>query len=156
MKKAGVWVVSIDRPLMIRSEHMKSCITAQIRFLLFKGPGSFKKFFIIGGNIILAPGIKLPQRLWAGIGSINARKEPHPVRYSASDSSRARVHGEYFYFYDWRQLWWFHDSAPYNPTHAGGDDEQLALESPECVVAHTAMEQLLARKTMFFLLSWKR
>ncbi len=28
---------------MIRSEHMKSCLTAQIRFLLFKGPGSFKK-----------------------------------------------------------------------------------------------------------------
>jgi hypothetical protein len=28
---------------MIRSEHMKSCLTAQICFLLFKGPGSFKK-----------------------------------------------------------------------------------------------------------------
>ncbi len=26
---------------MIRSEHMKSCSTAQIRFMLFKGPGSF-------------------------------------------------------------------------------------------------------------------
>ncbi len=26
---------------------------------------------------------------------------------------------------------------PPQPTHAGGDDEQLALESPECVVAHT-------------------
>jgi hypothetical protein len=25
---------------------MKSCLTAQIRFLLFKGPGSFKKFFL--------------------------------------------------------------------------------------------------------------
>jgi hypothetical protein len=30
---------------MIRSEHMKSCLTAQIRFLLFKGPGSFKICF---------------------------------------------------------------------------------------------------------------
>ncbi len=29
---------------MIRSEHMRSCLTAQIRFMLFKGPGSFKKF----------------------------------------------------------------------------------------------------------------
>ena len=27
---------------MIRSEHMKSCLTAQIRFLLFKGQVSFK------------------------------------------------------------------------------------------------------------------
>ncbi len=32
----------------------------------------------------------------------------------------------------------------------GGDDEQLALESPECVVAHTAMDQEFARKTMLF------
>ncbi len=32
---------------MIRSEHMKSCLTAQICFLLFKGPGSFKKNFLI-------------------------------------------------------------------------------------------------------------
>jgi hypothetical protein len=29
---------------MIRSEHMKSCLTAQIRFMLFKGPGPLKKF----------------------------------------------------------------------------------------------------------------
>ncbi len=36
---------------MIRSEHMKSCLTAQIRFMLFKGPGPFKKFFKIGGNV---------------------------------------------------------------------------------------------------------
>ena len=36
---------------MIRSEHMKSCLTAQIRFMLFKGPGSFKKNFKIGGNV---------------------------------------------------------------------------------------------------------
>ncbi len=28
---------------MIRSEHMKSCLTSQIRFLLFKGQVSFKK-----------------------------------------------------------------------------------------------------------------
>jgi hypothetical protein len=36
---------------MIRSEHMKSCLTAQIRFMLFKGPGPFKKNFKIGGNV---------------------------------------------------------------------------------------------------------
>ncbi len=36
---------------MIRSEHMKSCLTSQIRFLLFKGLGSFKQNFKIGGNI---------------------------------------------------------------------------------------------------------
>jgi hypothetical protein len=35
---------------MIRAEHMKSCLAAQIRFMLFKGPGSFKKIFKIGGN----------------------------------------------------------------------------------------------------------
>jgi hypothetical protein len=29
---------------MIRSKYMKSCLTAQINFMLFKGPGSFKKF----------------------------------------------------------------------------------------------------------------
>ncbi len=36
---------------MIQSEHMKSCLTAQKRFLQFKGPGSFKKIFKIGGNV---------------------------------------------------------------------------------------------------------
>ncbi len=36
---------------MIRSEHMKSCLTAQIRFMLFKGPGSLKKKIKIGGNV---------------------------------------------------------------------------------------------------------
>jgi hypothetical protein len=36
---------------MIRSEHMKSCLTAQKRFMLFKGPGSFKTNFKIGGNV---------------------------------------------------------------------------------------------------------
>ncbi len=36
---------------MIRSEHMKSCLAAQIRFMLFKGPGSFKIFFEICGNL---------------------------------------------------------------------------------------------------------
>jgi hypothetical protein len=36
---------------MIRSEHMKSCLTAEIRFMLFKGPGSFKTNFKIGGNV---------------------------------------------------------------------------------------------------------
>ena len=28
---------------MIRSEHMKSCLTAQMCFMHFKGPGPFKK-----------------------------------------------------------------------------------------------------------------
>jgi hypothetical protein len=36
---------------MIRSEHMKSCLTAQICFMLFKGPGSLKKNFKICGNV---------------------------------------------------------------------------------------------------------
>jgi hypothetical protein len=36
---------------MIRSEHMKSCLTTQIRFMLFKGPGPCKKNFKIGGNV---------------------------------------------------------------------------------------------------------
>jgi hypothetical protein len=36
---------------MIRSVHMKSCLAAQKRFLLFKGPGSFKQIFLIGGNV---------------------------------------------------------------------------------------------------------
>jgi hypothetical protein len=36
---------------MIRSEHMKSCLADQICFMLFKGPGSFKKLFCIGGNV---------------------------------------------------------------------------------------------------------
>jgi len=30
---------------MIRSEHMKSCLAAQIRFMLFKGLGPLKIFF---------------------------------------------------------------------------------------------------------------
>jgi hypothetical protein len=36
---------------MIRSVHMKSCLAAQIRFMLFKGPGFFKKLFKICGNV---------------------------------------------------------------------------------------------------------
>ncbi len=36
---------------MIRLVHMNSCLAAQIRFMLFKGPGSFKKIFKIGGNV---------------------------------------------------------------------------------------------------------
>ena len=36
---------------MIRAEHIKSCLTAQIHFLMFKGPGSFKTIFKIGGNV---------------------------------------------------------------------------------------------------------
>jgi hypothetical protein len=36
---------------MIRSEHMKSCFAAQIHIMLFKGPGSFKTNFKIGGNV---------------------------------------------------------------------------------------------------------
>jgi hypothetical protein len=44
---------------MIRSEHMKSCLTAQIRFMLFKGPGSFKKIFKICGNVDELKGYRL-------------------------------------------------------------------------------------------------
>ncbi len=44
---------------MIRSEHMKSCLTAQISFMLFKGPGSFKKIFQIGGNVDELKGYRL-------------------------------------------------------------------------------------------------
>jgi hypothetical protein len=33
---------------MIRSEHMKSCLAAQKRCLMFKELGSFKKMFKIG------------------------------------------------------------------------------------------------------------
>jgi hypothetical protein len=36
---------------MIRSEHMKSCLTAQMCFMHFKGQGTFKKNFKIGGNV---------------------------------------------------------------------------------------------------------
>ena len=36
---------------MIRSEHTKSCLAAQIGFMLIKGPGSFKKNIKIGGNV---------------------------------------------------------------------------------------------------------
>jgi hypothetical protein len=36
---------------MIRSGHMKSCLAALVRFMLFKGPGSFKKIFKSGGNV---------------------------------------------------------------------------------------------------------
>ncbi len=36
---------------MIRSVHMNSYLAAQIGFLLFKGPGSFKTIFKIGGNV---------------------------------------------------------------------------------------------------------
>jgi hypothetical protein len=36
---------------MIRSVHINSCLAAQIRFLLFKGPGSFKTILKIGGNV---------------------------------------------------------------------------------------------------------
>jgi hypothetical protein len=34
----------------IHSEHKKSFLTAQIRSMLFKGPGVLKKIFLIGGN----------------------------------------------------------------------------------------------------------
>jgi hypothetical protein len=44
---------------MIRSEHMKSCLTAQVCFMLFKGPGSFKIFFKIGGNVDELKGYRL-------------------------------------------------------------------------------------------------
>ena len=36
---------------MIQSEHIKSCLAAQRGFMLFKGPRSFKKIFLIGGNV---------------------------------------------------------------------------------------------------------
>jgi hypothetical protein len=36
---------------MIRSVHMTSCLAAQIRFLLLKGPGSFKTIIKIGENV---------------------------------------------------------------------------------------------------------
>jgi hypothetical protein len=36
---------------MIRSVHMNCCLTAQIRFMLFKEPGSFKTFLKICGNV---------------------------------------------------------------------------------------------------------
>jgi hypothetical protein len=36
---------------MIQSGHIESCLAAQKRFLLFKGPGYFKKSFLIGGNV---------------------------------------------------------------------------------------------------------
>jgi hypothetical protein len=44
---------------MIRPEHMKSCLTAQIRFMLFNGPGSFKQKFKIGGNVDELKGYRL-------------------------------------------------------------------------------------------------
>ena len=44
---------------MIRSEHMNSGLTAQIRFMLFKGPGPFKKNFKIGGNVDELKGISI-------------------------------------------------------------------------------------------------
>jgi hypothetical protein len=36
---------------MIRSEHMNFCVAAEKRVMLFKGPGSFKNCFKIGGNV---------------------------------------------------------------------------------------------------------
>jgi hypothetical protein len=36
---------------MIRSVHINSCLAAQIRLLMFKGPGSFKTIVKIGGNV---------------------------------------------------------------------------------------------------------
>ncbi len=36
---------------MIRSVHMNCCLTAQICFMLFKGPGSFNFFLKISGNV---------------------------------------------------------------------------------------------------------
>jgi hypothetical protein len=36
---------------MIRSEHMKSCLAAQIHLMLFQGLGPFNKNFKIGGNV---------------------------------------------------------------------------------------------------------
>ncbi len=44
---------------MIRSKYMKSCLTAQINFMLFKWPGSFKKFLKFGGNVDELKGYRL-------------------------------------------------------------------------------------------------
>jgi hypothetical protein len=44
---------------MIRSVHMNCCLTAQVRFMLFKGPGSFKIFFLICGNVDELKGYRL-------------------------------------------------------------------------------------------------
>ena len=44
---------------MIRSVHMNCCLTAQIRFMHFKGPGSFKNFFKICENIDELKGYRL-------------------------------------------------------------------------------------------------
>ncbi len=44
---------------MIRSVHMNCCLTAQIRFMHFKGPGSFKNFFKICKNIDELKGYRL-------------------------------------------------------------------------------------------------
>ncbi len=44
---------------MIRSVHMNCCLTAQISFMHFKGPGSFKIFFKICENIDELKGYRL-------------------------------------------------------------------------------------------------
>ncbi len=44
---------------MIRSVHMNCCLTAQVSFMLFKGPGSFKFFFLICENIDELTGYRL-------------------------------------------------------------------------------------------------
>ena len=44
---------------MIRSVHMNCCLTAQIRFMHFKGPGFFKKKFKICENIDELKGYRL-------------------------------------------------------------------------------------------------
>ncbi len=44
---------------MIRSVHMNCCLSAQIRFMHFKGTGSFNKFFKICENIDELKGYRL-------------------------------------------------------------------------------------------------
>ncbi len=45
--------------MIFRSVHMNCCLIAQIRFMHFKGPGSFKIFFLICENIDELKGYRL-------------------------------------------------------------------------------------------------
>jgi hypothetical protein len=63
---------------MIRAVHMNSCLAAQIRFMLFKGPGSFKKFFKFGGNVdklTLSPTAPCAPPCPTALGLIGPRKK---------------------------------------------------------------------------------
>ncbi len=45
------YLVSCSVEHMIQSAYLESCLEAQKLFLLFKGPGPFKIYFKIGGNL---------------------------------------------------------------------------------------------------------